>query len=160
MSRPPFGKDLSALLNNTTIILYRTICKNQCLFSDSGKSFPLPGGLVLLHGGLEGKRTEFVGFSLLFPERPCTINRDWYLLDILTVYFSNAGETTAFSPACCISIRMEGFIMTLKECYDRMNGSYEEAKGRLMTDSMIERFVMKFLDDPTMDNLRDRKSVV
>lgn len=44
--------------------------------------------------------------------------------------------------------------MTLKECYDRMNGSYEEAKGRLMTDSMIERFVMKFLDDPTMDNLR------
>lgn len=45
--------------------------------------------------------------------------------------------------------------MTLKECYDRMNGSYEEAKSRLMMDSMIERFVFKFLNDQTMNNLRD-----
>ena len=44
--------------------------------------------------------------------------------------------------------------MTLKECYDQMKGSYEEAKGRLMTDSMIERFIFKFLDDQTMANLR------
>lgn len=44
--------------------------------------------------------------------------------------------------------------MTLKECYDQMNGSYEEAKGRLMMDSMIERFIFKFLDDQTMANLR------
>ena len=44
--------------------------------------------------------------------------------------------------------------MTIKECYDRMNGSYEEAKSRLMMDSMIERFVFKFLDDSTMENLR------
>ena len=44
--------------------------------------------------------------------------------------------------------------MTLKECYDQMNGSYEEAKGRLMTDSMIERFIFKFLEDQTMANLR------
>ena len=45
-------------------------------------------------------------------------------------------------------------MMTLKECYDQMNGSYEEAKGRLMMDSMIERFIFKFLDDQTMANLR------
>lgn len=44
--------------------------------------------------------------------------------------------------------------MTLKECYNCMNGSYEEAKSRLMTDSMIERFVLKFLNDQTMNNLR------
>ena len=44
--------------------------------------------------------------------------------------------------------------MTIKGCYDRMNGSYEEAKSRLMMDSMIERFVFKFLDDSTMENLR------
>ena len=44
--------------------------------------------------------------------------------------------------------------MTIKECYDRMNGSYEDAKSRLMMDSMIERFVFKFLDDSTMENLR------
>lgn len=44
--------------------------------------------------------------------------------------------------------------MTLKECYDRMNGSYEDAKLRLMMDSMVERFMFKFLEDDTMANLR------
>lgn len=45
--------------------------------------------------------------------------------------------------------------MTLKECYDCMNGSYEDAKLRLMMDSMVERFMFKFLEDDTMANLRD-----
>ena len=44
--------------------------------------------------------------------------------------------------------------MTLQECYAQMNGSYEEARSRLMMDSMIERFLFKFLDDRTMANLR------
>lgn len=44
--------------------------------------------------------------------------------------------------------------MTLKECYARMNGSYEDAKLRLMMDSMVERFMFKFLEDDTMENLR------
>ena len=44
--------------------------------------------------------------------------------------------------------------MTLQECYDRMNGSYSDAKSRLMMDKMIERFILKFLDDKTMENLR------
>lgn len=44
--------------------------------------------------------------------------------------------------------------MTLQECYDQMNGSYSDARSRLMMDSMIERFMIKFLDDKTMDGLR------
>ena len=44
--------------------------------------------------------------------------------------------------------------MTLRECYDQMNGSYDDAKARLMTDSMIERFLQKFLEDKTMEDLR------
>ena len=44
--------------------------------------------------------------------------------------------------------------MTLKECYARMNGNYEDAKLRLMMDSMVERFMFKFLEDDTMANLR------
>lgn len=44
----------------------------------------------------------------------------------------------------------EAFIMTLRECYDQMNGSYDDAKARLMMDSMIERFLQKFLEDKTM----------
>lgn len=44
--------------------------------------------------------------------------------------------------------------MTLRECYDQMNGSYDDAKARLMMDSMIERFLQKFLEDKTMEDLR------
>lgn len=44
--------------------------------------------------------------------------------------------------------------MTLQECYAQMNGNYEDARSRLMMDSMIERFIFKFLDDQTMANLR------
>lgn len=44
--------------------------------------------------------------------------------------------------------------MTLKECYERMHGSYEDAKHRLMMDSMVERFMFKFLEDDTMESLR------
>ena len=44
--------------------------------------------------------------------------------------------------------------MTLRECYDQMNGSYDDAKARLMMDSMMERFLQKFLEDKTMEDLR------
>lgn len=44
--------------------------------------------------------------------------------------------------------------MTLRECYDQMNGSYDDAKARLMMDSMVERFLQKFLEDKTMEDLR------
>lgn len=44
--------------------------------------------------------------------------------------------------------------MTLNECYEHMHGNYEDAKLRLMMDSMVERFMFKFLEDDTMDNLR------
>ena len=57
-------------------------------------------------------------------------------------------------PVPCVLRYWEGFSLTLQECYAGMKGSYEEARGRLMTDSMIERFLFRFLDDPTMANLR------
>lgn len=44
--------------------------------------------------------------------------------------------------------------MTLKECYDRMHGNYDDAKSRLMMESMVERFMFKFLEDGTMAALR------
>ena len=44
--------------------------------------------------------------------------------------------------------------MTLKECYDRMHGSFDDAKSRLMMESMVERFMFRFLEDGTMDTLR------
>lgn len=37
--------------------------------------------------------------------------------------------------------------MTLQECYAAMGGSYEDAIGRLRSDRLIQKFVLKFLDD-------------
>lgn len=46
--------------------------------------------------------------------------------------------------------------MTIEECYTQLQGNYPEAKNRLMTDTLIERFILKFPDDPCMATLRDR----
>lgn len=43
--------------------------------------------------------------------------------------------------------------MTVKECYEAMNGNYEDAKSRLMTDKLIEKFMLKFPKDETMQQL-------
>ena len=37
--------------------------------------------------------------------------------------------------------------MTLKECYAALNGDYEEAMGRLRSERLVQKFVLKFLDD-------------
>ena len=43
--------------------------------------------------------------------------------------------------------------MTLPELYDTIHGNYAEAKTRLMNDRLIDRFVLKFPADPTMQGL-------
>lgn len=45
--------------------------------------------------------------------------------------------------------------MTLEECYAKLNGDYNEAKTRLMNEKLIERFILKFPDDPSMDALQE-----
>lgn len=45
--------------------------------------------------------------------------------------------------------------MTLQECYNNLHGDYNEAKTRLMNDRLIERFIMKFPDDPSMGALQE-----
>ena len=37
--------------------------------------------------------------------------------------------------------------MTLKECYTAIGGSYEEAMGRLRSERLVQKFVLKFLND-------------
>lgn len=48
--------------------------------------------------------------------------------------------------------------MTLQECYEKMNGDYGEAINRLTMEKLVERFVLKFPEDKTMDELRDAVS--
>lgn len=43
--------------------------------------------------------------------------------------------------------------MTLKECYSAMGGDYDEAIGRLRSERLIQKFVLKFLDDQSYDLL-------
>lgn len=43
--------------------------------------------------------------------------------------------------------------MTLKECYDLLGGDYDNVLGRLRTESLIQKFVLKFLDDGSFDLL-------
>lgn len=46
--------------------------------------------------------------------------------------------------------------MTLQECYATLCGNYEEAKTRLMNDSLIDRFIRRFPADPSMQLLREK----
>ena len=43
--------------------------------------------------------------------------------------------------------------MTLQECYAAMGGSYEDAIGRLRSERLVQKFVLKFLNDGSFDLL-------
>lgn len=43
--------------------------------------------------------------------------------------------------------------MTLQECYAALGGSYEGVLGRLRSERMVQKFVLKFLDDGSYDLL-------
>lgn len=43
--------------------------------------------------------------------------------------------------------------MTLQELYDRIDGDYAEAIGRLRMDRLIDRFIIRFLDDKTCPSI-------
>ncbi len=45
--------------------------------------------------------------------------------------------------------------MNVQELFTQLHGSYTDAKSRLMSDRLIEKFVVKFLDDPTYQQLLD-----
>jgi len=45
--------------------------------------------------------------------------------------------------------------MTLKECYTALGGDYEEALGRLRSERLVQKFVLKFLNDGSYQLLQD-----
>lgn len=45
--------------------------------------------------------------------------------------------------------------MTLQECYAAMGGNYDEVLGRLRSDRLIQKFVLKFADDGSYQLLVD-----
>lgn len=45
--------------------------------------------------------------------------------------------------------------MTIQECYIQMKADYEDVLKRLGTDALVERFLQKFLNDSSFNNLLD-----
>ena len=45
--------------------------------------------------------------------------------------------------------------MTLKECYAAMGGDYDEVMGRLRSERLVQKFVLKFLNDGSYQLLLD-----
>lgn len=43
--------------------------------------------------------------------------------------------------------------MTLQECYAAMGGSYEDVIGRLRSERLVQKFILKFLNDGSFDLL-------
>ena len=43
--------------------------------------------------------------------------------------------------------------MTLDQCYHAMGAPYEEVLSRLRSERLIQKYVLKFLDDPSYENL-------
>ena len=45
--------------------------------------------------------------------------------------------------------------MTLKECYAALGGNYDEVIGRLRSERLVQKFVLKFLNDGSYQLLQD-----
>lgn len=45
--------------------------------------------------------------------------------------------------------------MTLQECYAALDGDYEGVAGRLRSDRLVQKFILKFLEDPSYGLLVD-----
>lgn len=43
--------------------------------------------------------------------------------------------------------------MTLQECYAALGGNYQDVRGRLPSEKMVQKFVLKFLGDGSYDLL-------
>lgn len=45
--------------------------------------------------------------------------------------------------------------MTLEECYKMINGDYNDVLSRFQKESLVERFLLKFPNDKTMELLKN-----
>ncbi len=43
--------------------------------------------------------------------------------------------------------------MTLQDCYAAMGGDYADVSARLPSERLVQKFVLKYLDDPSFDLL-------
>lgn len=45
--------------------------------------------------------------------------------------------------------------MTIRECYDELGLDFDAVLSRLVNERLVQKFALKFLDDPSFQNLKD-----
>ena len=45
--------------------------------------------------------------------------------------------------------------MTIRECYDELGIDFDAVLSRLVNEKLVQKFALKFLDDPSFQNLKD-----
>lgn len=51
--------------------------------------------------------------------------------------------------------KMGETVMNIKECYDSIGADFEDVLGRLGSESLIQRFALKFIDDGSYNELTE-----
>lgn len=46
--------------------------------------------------------------------------------------------------------------MTIRECYEKMGGDFDDVMQRFGSESFIQRFAIRFLDDTSFQMIKDR----
>ena len=45
--------------------------------------------------------------------------------------------------------------MTIRECYEELGLNFDAVLSRLINEKLVQKFALKFLDDPSFQNLKD-----
>ena len=45
--------------------------------------------------------------------------------------------------------------MTIRECYEELGLDFDAVLSRLINERLVQKFALKFLDDPSFQNLKD-----
>ena len=44
--------------------------------------------------------------------------------------------------------------MTIRECYNELGSDFDKVLSRLVSEALVKKFALKFLDDPSFDQLK------
>lgn len=44
--------------------------------------------------------------------------------------------------------------MTVRECYEELGSDFDKVLSRLVSEALVKKFALKFLDDPSFDSWR------
>lgn len=44
--------------------------------------------------------------------------------------------------------------MTVRECYEELGSDFDKVLSRLVSEALVKKFALKFLDDPSLDSWR------